>query len=135
MTITPEQARELRDGIRNTPWRAIKSDFKIDPTGIVRDAEDETIGAAEGGHVDPDFTHGQADLIAAAPGMAETIAGMEWEWAVQHQEGETWHYVHSWRKSLSEAEWDLRKNKGWSPDSTFRIVRRLVSSPEVVDGE
>lgn len=131
MTITPDQADRLKQGVTKTPWRAIKRDWEIHPTGIVRDADDETIGAAEGGHVDPEFTHGQADLIAAAPDMAETIAGMKYEHAVEiyHEVAGVWIRYGNWVEVQEVAELDL------SGDDRTRLVRRLVSDPEVIDGE
>lgn len=132
MTITPDQADRMKQAATSVPWSVHIDSNDVDEIYIYSDDGNMCIGIDLRGSY---FTSHDLNLAAAAPDMAETIAGMEWEWAVQHQEGETWHYVHSWRKSLSEAEWDLRKNKGWSPDSTFRLVRRLASSPEVVEGE
>lgn len=128
MTITPDQADRLKQGVTKTPWRAIKSDLEIHPTGIVRDADDETIGAAEGGHVDPEFTHGQADLIAAAPDMAETIAGMTEEWGVLvHGRVNRW-------TDRQDADAEMVACRKLRLDA--RLVRRLVSAPvEVIDGE
>lgn len=127
MTITPDQARALLDGATPGPWDVHTDPDDPDGTFIYDDTGNMCIAVEPAGS---DYREADLALAAAAPDLAQTIAGMRWEWAVEVQEGSKWFNVYSWRESLDDAEWDLMKHKGWSPDSTFRFVRRLVGPVE-----
>lgn len=86
-----------------------------------------------------------AELAARAPGMAEQIANMRYEYAVQVEETPgVWRYLHSSGASISwptAARWcktfeaaptvlALYPHRETTPS---RIVRRLVSPVEVVE--
>ena len=77
------------------------------------------------GNVDDPVYAEAADAIIP---MLETIAGMTYEYAVQarHPNGQ-WHQV---------TEWNADPNPykiGYGPRNNERIVRRLVSQPEVME--
>lgn len=96
--------------------------------------------------------HGQvAALAAAAPDLAETIAAMHYEYAVQIRRGSAspWVWVKSgghfskrgstsvWCKKIQGCESTIRaafNRRDVDADTTeFRIMRRLVSAPEVME--
>lgn len=65
----------------------------------------------------------------------ETIAGMRWEYAVQYLTPDGWKYSRpSWenRWQESEAVQEVRAYRD-HPDEETRLVRRLVSQPEVME--
>lgn len=65
--------------------------------------------------------------------MAETIAGLRWEYAVQYKTPGGWKYTYeSWdcRWQDSQAVQEVRALRD-HPGQETRIVRRLVSKPEV----
>ena len=129
--IGPERARELREGAQPGPWRTETIDGALHvlfPSGN---------GAPE-----------EADLplIAAAPDLAETIAGMEYEYAVQvtNDGGESWRFAHGAVKATFDPIkpcWWFRTEeeaKGFAKfrttkRSSARVVRRLVTDVEVVE--
>ena len=128
MTITPGQARELLYGATPGPWRALHDRWE-DEYGIP--CEDfYVLGGPDGilhtEDFDPD-THNPAantTLAAAAPDLAQTIAGMRWEYGVEQATGTTQWFR---SRSMAEAHAEVR--------GAFRLVRRLVSTLEVIDGE
>ena len=72
-----------------------------------------------------------AEMAARAPFMAEQIAHMHYEYAVQIKDREP----ASWWKDLAIARGEMEEiRKAW-PERVhnFRIVRRLVSAPEAVE--
>lgn len=74
----------------------------------------------------------KARAVMAAPEMAETIAGMKFEHAVEmhHEAAGAWVRVTDWIEVREVAEQRLHDDDG------CRLVRRLVSAPvEVIDGE
>lgn len=112
MTITPDQARELLDGATPGPWWIHPAYGTVEPDVISGEgcrfvATDEDL-----------------NLSAKAPGMAQTIAGMRWEYGVEQATGTT-----QWFRSrpMAEAHAEVR--------GAFRLVRRLVGPVEVIEGE
>ena len=69
------------------------------------------------------------ELIDHAPIMAEQIANMHYEYAVQGQFTKKleWGSLHDAEKELAEVR------SAWWSSGSYRIVRRLVSVPEVVE--
>lgn len=123
MTITPDQARELLDGATNGPW-AKRCDQDGNPLPVV-----VSTSRGDRHHImtaDPAASPArqQADtaLIAAAPDLAQAIAGMRWEYGVEQATGTT-----QWFRSrpMAEAHAEVR--------GAFRLVRRLVGPAEVVE--
>lgn len=116
MTITPDQADQWAQRATDGPW-------SIDP---------------DYGTVEPDVISGEGcrfeasdedlALIAAAPDLARTIAGMRWEYAVEHLG-----HVSPWG-SRESAEDDLRY---YLRTSMFipHLVRRLVGPVEPISKE
>lgn len=81
--------------------------------------------------------HGDYTLAAAAPDLAQTVAGMTYEYAVQIESPRGgWILTGApWQHSREGAEEELRNPlvvpRGWNA----RLVRRLVSNPEVIDND
>lgn len=131
MTITPEQARALLDGATPGPWEAL-----FDNESIETDASTvlcNTDGAVEWGR----NTEHDVPLAAAAPAMAEQIAGMQWEHGVEQHtlDNPHWHTAIPYDRGFDEDQCTqlaetFRAN---NPHNKYRIVRRLVSAPEVVE--
>ena len=111
MTITPEQARELLDVATPGPWGRTGMGALTDTDGKV------LVNGPDGNMDDSD-----ADLAAAAPDLAQTIAGMRWEYGVEQAIGTT-----QWFRSLpmAEAHAEVR--------GAFRLVRRLVGPVDVTE--
>lgn len=126
--ITPERAHELLAGTVPGPWLC-EGDGAMhligtEDFGLIVEADNENDGR----------------LIAAAPDLAETIAKMTWEYAVQVEiRPGVWRYL-SHGETVTQlshkAKWfttpgdacRYAKDRGW-PEHT---VRRLVSTPEVI---
>lgn len=129
MTITPDQAKELLAGAMPGPWM-------LNPQGciLVDDGTDDPPGPygfigtmwkswdQDGG--------GNGRLMAAAPALAETIAGMREEWRCEEQYGSRWYGVTEWSSTP-----DVAAEYAGMGAFPRRLVRRLVSAPEVVEGE
>ena len=120
MNITPEQADQWAQRATDGPW-------SIDP---------------DYGTVEPDVISGEGcrfeasdedlALIAAAPDLAQTIAGMTVEYALETLwgTGHDWAVTTGWLPTPERAWADLALDTG-----PTRLVRRLVSETEVIDGE
>lgn len=131
MTITPDQARELLDGATPGPWEAL-----FDNEAIETDASTvlcNTDGAVEWGR----NTEHDVPLAAAAPELAQTIAGMRWEYGVEQHtlDNPHWHTAIPYDRGFDQDKCTqlaetFRAN---NPHNKYRIVRRLVSKPEVID--
>lgn len=133
MTIRPDQARELLYGATPGPWEMVYEEWE-NPEGIPCESWtvcDQNDGLMETADFDS-ATHDPAantTLAAAAPDMAETIAGMTELWAVEEMADDGgWWRVTVWHTNRADAESFLQ-------GSDRRLVRRLVSAPEVIDGE
>lgn len=124
MNITPDQARALLDGATPGPWCLRETDVlmnarafhirKVGQPGI-------RVSATTYGHND------DPELIAAAPDMAETIAGMTELWAVEEMADDGgWWRITVWHANRPDAEHFLQ-------GSDRRLVRRLVGPVETVE--
>lgn len=126
MNITPEQARALlanqseRGALWNADWN-----FTDRTAAIVREDSpgDEVMEIRFNGD-DTAFSDGDLTLAAAAPDLAQTIAGMRWEHGVEQATGTT-----QWFRSRPMAEAHAEVRGG------FRLVRRLVGPTEPIDKE
>lgn len=133
--ISPERARELLDTASSGPWKVIDEY----PDGVRRPDDSCLIHT-------PDCKYmgimqlQDAHLTAAAPDLAETIAGMRWEYAVQlylpTKSGRKWMldpdlFAGNWTDDRYVADHTLGAltEVGYQA----RIVRRLVSDPEVIE--
>lgn len=127
--MTPEQARGLRNNATPGPWELERIDgflHVVLPTGN---------GAPE---------ECDLPLIAAAPALAELVAGLRYEYAVQIEDvaGETRlaKSAHGTTSDINAAWWTSAPNTAladhWRERTNaddVRIVRRLVGEPEVVE--
>lgn len=132
MTITPDQAQELLDVATPGPWRALHDQWE---DGDGTPCEDfYVLGGPDGilhtEDFDPDTHNPVANttLAAAAPDLAQTIAGMEWQWSVEKHDGHRWSRHGGWVGPESIARLRLRKVR--EDGETARLVRRLVGPGE-----
>lgn len=133
--ISPERAQELLTGAEPGPWEAMKEYTDGEP----RPYDSHRICTESGVYMG--IMHGQvAPLAAAAPDMAETIAGMTYEYTVYVYLGEKhiiqWSFeedshVGDWTDDLDKAEYvrDSLTKEG----RQARLVRRLVTDAEVIE--
>lgn len=145
MTITPEQAKALLKDTTPAPWKKTQEDL-THPVGYLIEGVLYDCCSYQGAVSDP-----EADLICAAPDMAEQIAGMRYEYTAQIQDehGE-WKFYGGWEwkvggdyemillETSADTTWtaNLETAREWAGDTAgdeIRIVRRLVSGPEVVE--
>lgn len=137
MSITPEQARELLDGATPGPWRALHDQWEDEDGTPCEDFY--VLGGPDGilhtEDFDPDTHNPVANttLAAAAPDLAQTIAALRWEYAVETMVEGEWEDI--W--DLWAAEKETRKEYADlihdDEDGDYRLVRRLVSPVEVVE--
>lgn len=132
MTITPEQARALLDGATPGPWRALHDQWEDEDGTPCEDFY--VLGGPDGilhtEDFDPDTHNPVANtaLAAAAPDLAQTIAGMRWEYAVEHEHSPgNWHQVTQWGPEENPYQ------PGYGPGDDERIIRRLVGPVEVTE--
>ena len=129
--ITPDQAQTLLDGATPGPWKK-RRDRDGTPIAVVVSA-----GPTDRHHImtaEPACSEerAQADtgLIAAAPALAQTIAGMKTEYAVQTKEGGLTQLYYGrdlvWTDTKLTAEQVAHEIGG-------TVVRRFVTDPEVVE--
>lgn len=143
MNITPEQADRLKRNATDGPW-VKRRDRDGNPTPVVI-----SVGPTERHHImtaepasSTDRQQGDTALIAAAPDMAETIAGMYEEWCVEadgnglfpvneenHPNGAYFTVCREFAEAVRDRMTKL------CPHVRYRLVRRLVGPVEVVDGE
>lgn len=128
MNITPDQARKLLDGATPGPWYE-------DGSNIMNHDGDPLL--SDGSFGDPNWYNVRdLTLMAAAPDLAQTIAVMQWEYAVEMM-GEEWEMVGLYGPDEPwGSEADARgAMKAWRSPRPTRLVRRLVGPVEVIDGE
>ena len=131
--ISPERARELREGAQPGPWVYNRPIVETNGGRGLLTAADPEYGVID---------EGDGPLVAAAPELAETIAGMHWEYAMQGLDDYgVWRFsdftgrllfAHetdrtSWYREPITQKHIERIKPGW------RIVRRMVTDPEVVE--
>ncbi|BDV25262.1 hypothetical protein CULCOIPH002_06170 [Corynebacterium ulcerans] len=135
--VSPEQASELLKDTTPGPWYAISNTPFV--SIVEEDSEDgEIFDFPDDGEDGPQPDH---DLIAAAPVLAETIAGMQAEFAVQVQSSGEWYYLNEhgdWTiiPHLARWFWSAQDTHALIPHSQrekFRIVRRYVTDIEVME--
>lgn len=138
--MNPEEARKLLEAATPGPWLCVGED-------------DEYPRVARVGYMDitNDAEHYNARLITAAPDLAELVAGLRYEYAAQVRRGPAspWLYItrngcFSRRESISgwythravcatAIRYALRHNDVDTEIVESRVVRRLVSEPEVAE--
>lgn len=139
--ISPERAKELLEDASPGPWKVVDEY----PDGVRR-PDDSCLIHMPGCKYMGIMQLRDAHLTAAAPDLAETIAGMRAEYAVQVSTdgGESWRFAHGgtkatldpidpcwWFRTEEEAQ-DFAKFRT-TKRSTTRVVRRLVTDVEVVE--
>ena len=126
MSITPDQAKTLSCDDYPRPWE-IGQVPVFDPWDDYEDAW----------YAGPAIVYDEdiAPLVAAAPIMAEQIAGMQWEYGIDRENLQCSHIDHPrgcrltmWCQSLDSARDGVEIAQ--QSDPTARIVRRLVSPTE-----
>ena len=125
--MTPEQARQLLEGTTPGPWEHEGRQPYIDSENfVIRQVGKPGVrirGAAYGDTAN-------IDLIAAAPGMAEMIAGMTAEYAVQLPDGRL---VGAGWGTYEVAEFDRNE---WRRDGySANIAVRYVTAPQPLGAE
>lgn len=144
-----KDAKQLLDGATPGPWTAeIESfteneggDFSLQAAIL---AEGEPLMGADDGMVY--HKEGNFGLAAAAPELAQALAEETWEYAVQfkNEESGKWYtndfysagiHGQKWFTSKEEAEQQIKRSypADLVEPREYRIVRRRVSEPEVVN--
>lgn len=117
MTISPDQARELLDGATLGPWRE-------DGSNIMNHDGDPLL--SDGSFGDPNWYNVRdLTLMTAAPDLAQTIAGMEYEYRTEEWSGTYWYPCELWTSDLSQYD-------GYTERKGERLVRRLVGPVETI---
>ena len=126
MTITPDQARELLYGATPGPWGRTGM-------GALTDTDGKVLVHDPDGNMDDS----DANLAAAAPDLAQTIAGMTEEWGVSRANAlfpvrEEEHPMGAhFTPDRAEAEGVRDRMAKLNPHTHYRLVRRLVGPVEV----
>lgn len=120
--MTPEKARELLDGRTPSPWWWCETDYP-----------EVTVYHEKYGIIAKSVDIEEADLICTAPDLAELVAGMHYEYAVEcTRDGETWKRETLWGSRFwADSDEECFKQEDEFIDT--RIVRRLVGEPEVAE--
>lgn len=124
MTVTPEQADRLNKARTPGKWVADTLDEDFPNVMAVREEDGLITGKPI---TDGIWEEGDAALIAAAPDMAETIAGMTWEWRIEEWSGDYWYPCGEW--DADESTFD-----GYTARRGERLVGRPIGSVKVVKG-
>ena len=135
--MTPEQARKLLDGITPAPWKAEILSYEQPPYlgefvefWVTAHNNKELVNVYDipewhANEIGRNFT-----LMAAAPDMAATIAGMTTEYAVQIPNGELVGVGWSSYETAREHR-DAWRRDGYDAN----IVRRFVTAPQLLGEE
>ena len=128
MSITPDQAKTLNCDDYPRPW-------EIGQVPVFDPWDDNE----ESWYVGPAIVYDEdiAPLVAAAPVMAEQIAGMQWEYGVEQYtlDNPHWHTAIPYDRGFDQDKCTqlaetFRAN---NPHNKYRIVRRVVSEPEPIE--
>lgn len=128
MSITPDQAKTLNCDDYPRPW-------EIGQVPVFDPWDDYE----ESWYVGPAIVYDEdiAPLVAAAPVMAEQIAGMQWEYGVEQYtlDNPHWHTAIPYDRGFDQDKCTqlaetFRAN---NPHNKYRIVRRVVSEPEPIE--
>lgn len=125
--MTPEKAHKLRERATPGPWERHPDNPRILCNLDRKFAVHVELVKDRGLDPHPEDV-ANTELIAAAPDLAELVAGLRYEYAVQVKR---------------DGDWVMEEDSYWGPysvavvrfgrtEETARIVRRLVGDPEVV---
>ncbi|MDN6657588.1 MAG: hypothetical protein L0L18_00955 [Acidipropionibacterium jensenii] len=133
MSITPDQADQWAQTATDGPWYAHTDPDDPDGTYIYDETGNMCIAVAPAGSA---YQLADLDLAAAAPELAQTIAGMTEEWGVERDRPGTAYIdgtVARWITWIGD-EARARKACVISPrGGNPRLVRRLVGPTEVTE--
>ena len=135
MTITPDQANRLKRDATDGPWMLDQQDPDEAPMIMSMRVENGLVtGTYIAESVEED---GDARLIAAAPDLAQTIAGMTWQHAVEvyNADAKCWIRGSEWISNREVAEQDIDAYSRAYGGAHTRLVRRLVGPVGVIDGD
>ncbi|WP_414122875.1 hypothetical protein [Corynebacterium nuruki] len=131
MNITPDQADQWAQGATEGPWCYMPG--KWGRGGSLFLGDGFALATSDGGMGDVEWNNpeGNLPLIAAAPDLAQTIAGMEWQYAVEvySDDAKCWIQGTNWIGNKELAAQHLGEYDG----DTTRLVRRLVGPVEVTE--
>lgn len=128
MTITPDQADRLKIDATDGPWFVHTDHDDPDGTYIYNDPGHMCVAIEPLGS---DYRPADLDLIAAAPDLAQTIAGMRWQYGAKC--GSDNRLI--WRVRQEDAESLVASMSRIYPEGSCRLVRRLVGPIEPIDKE
>lgn len=131
MTITPDHARELLDGATSGSWshdgRVKFRNWRVNYVGPI-----SSMCNCDG----LDVSEEDADLAAAAPDLAQTIAGMTEEWGVERDHPWSAYVDGKVARGITWIGDEARARKACATPprgGNPRLVRRLVGPVEVVE--
>lgn len=140
--MTPEEARKLLDGITPGPWevevRSYEEDCYADDAIYFWVTDHNGNEVAEWRTLEPYAREidSNCTLMAAAPDMAEMIANMTAEYAVQVRRSDGW----QWSRDEDDFRWQsltvqmVRADRD-HPHEETRLVRRYVTAPQPLGEE
>src|SRR5699024_6739302 len=131
-------AKQLLEGATPGPWRL---DDSFDPGyPALHGAPQEENGIIRtpilSDDISDDFDPGDADLIAAAPELAQALAEETWEYTQEIYFNEKWQPIYEdlWFETPEECDGLWLGIEPWKyHDEPTRIVRRRVSPVEVIN--
>ena len=126
MNITPEQADKWAQRATDGPWYVHTDLDDPDGTFIYDDPGRMCIAVEPAGS---DYLEADLTLAAAAPDLAQTIAGMRWEWRCEADFDGTWAGLTTWESSPDYARATMQRRHRYP----VRLVRRLVGPVEVTE--
>lgn len=126
MTITPDQADHWTQTATPGQWYVHTAPGDPDGTFIYDDTGNMCIAVEPAGS---DYLEADLDLAAAAPELAQTIAGMTEQWRCEANFAGTWAGLTTWESSPDYARATMQRRHRYPT----RLVRRLVGPVEVVE--
>ncbi len=141
--MTPEQARQLLEGTTPGPWKVDKQSYgEVVVDFWVTDRDDNKVAEETCLDIEVHEVGRNFNLIAAAPDMANMIAGMSPEYAVQGKapSSDEWITLSQWSEELPSSELELGitltyEDTGETYQVDTRIVMRYVPTPQPLEGE
>lgn len=130
MTVTPDQAHQWAQEATDGPWYVHTDPDDPDGTYIYNDPGHMCVAIEPLGS---DYRPADLDLIAAAPDLAQTIAGLRWEYAVEDLNGDILD-LNDDAYSDVETLWTWHRTVAEETQATHggTVVRRLGGPVEVV---
>ena len=122
-------AKQLLGKAEPAPWVVYERSFGVvDAIGPIE--RDPTEGL--------DVDSGSAELVAAAPELAQALAEETYEYSYQELRGDEWEtafndvtHLEEWWPKKSDVDWIVEEAR--KHGYVCRLVRRRVSAPEVIN--